>query len=344
MAEKKLRFAVVGIGGIGRSHVKGVLDAKEAELVAMCDPLGDKVKDALNDCGIAPVRIAEIPVYTVFDELLTEEQLDVIVISSPDVTHCPYSIKAMDRGIHVMCEKPLAVTDEEAAEMMAASRRNNIHFFAGQICRFAPAFAKAKEMIEEGAIGQVFCTEAQYVHGCHANLPEDNWRKVNPRPATACGGCHAIDIVRYFMGDPEEVFAYGNRFCRTDWVVEDCSETLMHYADGRIGKVLTTLGCVAEYSMRTVIYGTKGTITVNNTSSIVQYFTIESGRTLETEIPVFTHNCLAEINEICAEVLHGIKARHEGIEGARTLLVCNAAIRSIHSGMTERPRYSMLAE
>ena len=69
-----------------------------------------------------------------------------------------------------------------------------------------------------------------------------------------------LRIVRYFMGDPDEVFAYGNRFCRTDWVVEDCSETLMHLADGRIAKVLTTLGCVAEYSMRTVIHGTEGTI------------------------------------------------------------------------------------
>ena len=342
MAGKKLRFAVVGIGGIGRGHVQSALDAEEAELTAMCDPLGEEVKKTLVEFGLSDERLSGIPVYEDYDEMLQKEKLDVVVISSPDITHCPYSVKAMDRGINVMCEKPLAVSDEEAAEMMEASRRNNVHFFAGQICRFAPAFAKAKEMIEEGIIGKVFCTEAQYVHGCHANLPADNWRKVNPRPATSCGGCHAIDIVRYFMGDPDEVFAYGNRFCRTDWVVEDCSETLMHYADGRIAKVLTTLGCVAEYSMRTVIYGTEGTITVNNTSNIVNYFTSATNKTMEIEVPVNTHNCLAETNEICAEILHGKKARHDGIEGAKTLLVCDAAIRSISSGVVEKLDYSKL--
>ena len=342
MEGKKLRFAVVGVGGIGQGHVDGVMGSPEAELAALCDILGDKILEQRREREFLYDVDAGVPIYTDFDEMLKKEKLDVIIISSPDATHCEYTVKAMEKGIHVMCEKPLSITDEESARMMEAARKNNCHFFAGQICRFAPAFAKAKEMIDENAIGFVYCVEAQYVHGCHANLPADNWRKNPPRHATACGGCHAIDIVRYFMGDPDEVFAYGNRFCRTDWVVEDCSETLMHYPDGRVAKVLTTLGCIAEYSMRTVIYGTEGTITVNNTSNVVEYITKETGKTQTIEVPVSTHNVVAETTEICNEILHGIPARHAGIEGAKTLLVCNAAIRSMSSGVKEKIDYSIL--
>lgn len=339
MKEKKLRFAVVGVGGIGAGHVGAVIASPYAELTAVCDILGDRALDKYEERGFAPIR--HIPMFTDYYELLDSGLADAVIISSPDATHCPYTVAALRRGIDVMCEKPLTVTDEESALIMETVRKTGRKAFAGQICRFDAAFIKAKELLDSGAAGEVFCIESMYRHGCHKDLPKDDWRFFPPRHATACGGCHAIDIVRFLLGsDPDRVFAFGNRKCRTDWSVEDCSETVMHFPDDTIGRVFTTLGVIADYSMETVIYGTKGSIFTNYVADSVKLRT-ESG----TEVfPVkgVTHNAVGEVDAMCRAILYGEPASHEIIEGAKTLLVCNAAIRSMKSGMPEKPEYELL--
>lgn len=343
MYNRKLRFAIVGLGGVGHRHLSAIVQSPNAELVALCDPRGpESIQDRYKTDIYDEVVVPEVPFYVDYQQMLDTEQLDAVVISSPDITHAPYAIAAMQHGLDVLCEKPLTYTNEEAVDMMRVAKETGRRVFAGQVCRFSPAFLKVKELLDSGVIGQLFCVESQYVHGCHANLPEDNWRKNPPRHATACGGCHAIDLIRFFAGDPEEVFAYGNRFCRTDWKVEDCSETLMRYPNGMIARVLTTLGCVAEYSMRTVLYGVDGTITANNTSSVVQVFSNETKETVEYPVSVNEHNMYLQVQTMCDAILDGKPVVHEGMEGARSLFVCNAAIESIKTGEKVKLDFSPL--
>ncbi len=345
MEQKKLRFGIVGVGGIGHGHVDGVWECELSELVAICDPMGE---DAKNFKDYSHCKWPEnLAVFTDFDEFI-EYDMDAIIISSPDVTHCPYTVKALEKGIHVMCEKPLTPTNEEAAKIVEAEKKSSARAFVGQICRFTPAFVKAKELIDSGALGEVFCIESQYRHNCHENLPRDDWRIVDPRPATACGGCHAIDIVRYLTGDkvPTEVFAFGNRFCRKDWVVEDCSETVMKFPGDIIARVFTSLGSISPYSMHTAIYGTKATIITDNTWEKLDFITRnEETKELNTEeipVPVNNHNCEDQVREMCRAILFGEPARHNIIEGAKSIYVCNAAIKSINTGEKIVPDYSTL--
>nr|MBQ4320263.1 Gfo/Idh/MocA family oxidoreductase [Clostridia bacterium] len=342
MADKRLKFAIVGVGGMGNNHIDGLYESEHAELTALCDPAGlEGIMKVRNASPQYKAKIdPKVNVYTDLCEMLEKEELDALIISSPDSTHRDYSLMAMSKGIHVLCEKPLTVTDEESADIVAAEKKYGVRAFAGQICRFAPSFIKAKELLDSGMIGELFCVESQYRHGCHANLPEDNWRKNPPRHATSCGGCHAIDIVRYFAGDPTEVFAFGNRKCRTDWVVEDASETVFKFENDVMARVFTTLGCIAPYSMATALYGTKGTIEVNNTSADVVVHTTGGRQIFTTEIN--THNCALEIDDMCRAILFGDKVSHDIIEGAKTLVCCNAAIKSIDSGEKVVIDYSVL--
>lgn len=336
-----LNFAVVGVGGIGQGHVSAVLNAPNATLAAVCDSKGEEIWEYRRKWFPKEI-IPDVPIYTDFNEMLQNEKLDAIIISTPDITHCPMAVQAFQKGLHVLCEKPLTMTNEESLQMLRAAKENNRRLFVGQICRFSPAFQKAKELLDSGAIGDVFCVESQYVHGCHEGLPEDNWRKVNPRHATSCGGCHAIDIVRYLIGDPEEVFAYGNRLCRTDWKVEDCSETVMKFPNGAIGRVMTSLGNIYKYSMKTVIFGTKGTIEANNVDDMVTIYTRNEEKEVQiTEHPVNvnSHNALEEVQDMCEAILFGKEVCHQGIEGVKTVFVCNAAIKSIATGLPEKLDY-----
>lgn len=343
-----LRVGIVGVGGVGHRHIDGAVLAPNVTLVALCDPLGREAiekRTALNTqyhANYADICIPDVPIFTDYHDMLQHADLDAVVISSPDATHCQYTIEAFRAGCHVLCEKPLAFTNEEAAAMVAASRQYHRRFFVGQVCRFSPAFRKARELLQSGIIGNLFCVETQYVHGCHANLSPDDWRRDPPRHATACGGCHAFDLLRYFAGDPDAVFSVGNRFCRTDWTVEDCSETILQMKSGAIGRVLTTIGCTAEYSMRTVLYGTTGTITTNNTANTVTVFTQQAG-TSEYHVAIATHNTTFQLQRMAEAVLFGAEVEHEGIEGAKSLFVCNAAIFSLeHDGRRTLVDYSAL--
>ena len=334
--DKKLKFGLVGLGGIGHGHADSLLQCEYADFIAVCDPKG---RDAIRP-DTKVVFPDSITFYTDFDEFIEKSGVEAIIISAPDVVHCEYTVKALERGIHVMCEKPLAITDDEARQMAQAAKKSTARAFVGQICRFTPAFVKARELIDEGVLGDVFCIESQYRHNCHENLPETDWRKVDPRHATACGGCHAIDIVRYFIDEaPEEVFAFGNQFCRKDWVVEDASETVMKFPSGAIARVFTSLGSISPYSMHTEIYGTKASVITDNTWTKVELHTREMGengyyeyKVEEIPVAVNNHNCVDQVIEMCRAILFGDKARHEIVEGAKSLYVCNGAIRSMANG------------
>ncbi|MBQ2708670.1 MAG: Gfo/Idh/MocA family oxidoreductase [Clostridia bacterium] len=342
MSEKKLRFAVAGVGDMGNGHIDGVQCSDYGELVALMDPAGPACLDRRRqypECYKSP--IPTVPIYTDYREMLDKEQLDCVIIAGPDAVHRDYAVMAMERGIHVLCEKPLTVTDEEAADIVAAEKKYGVRAFAGQICRFAPGFMLAKELLDAGEIGELFCVEAQYRHNCHANLAPDNWRRFPPRHATSCGGCHAIDIMRYFAGDPTEVFAMGTYKCRPDWPVEDTSESVFRLPNGVIGRVYTSLGSIAPYSMQTTLYGTEGTIETNNVTK--QVIIHRPGGTQETrDVTINSHNAVMECNEMCRAILFGEKVSHEVIEGAKTLYCCNAAIRSIETGEKVVIDYSTL--
>jgi len=341
MTDNKLRFGIVGVGDMGNGHIDGVVLSEYGELAALCDPAGAACLDRRRqypECYKTP--IPTVPIYTDLQEMLDSEKLDALIIASPDSTHREYALMAMERGIHVLCEKPLTVTDAEAADLVMAEKKYGVRAFAGQICRFAPAFMKAKELLEAGEIGELFCVESQYRHNCHANLAADNWRRFPPRHATACGGCHAIDIMRYFAGDPTEVFALGSYKCRPDWPVEDSSESVFRLPNDVIGRVFTSLGATAPYSMATLLYGTEGTIETNNVSR--QVIVHKKDGDMTYDVPVNSHNAVMETNEMCRAILFGAPVSHNLIEGAKSLLCCNAAIRSIESGEKVCIDYSSL--
>lgn len=335
--KKVLRIGIVGIGGVGHRHIDGTVFAEHAQLVALCDPRGqacitdrDKIAKYYH-AEFADIEVPNVPVFTDYSTMLEQCDMDAVIVASPDETHCQYTIQALKKGLHVLCEKPLALNNDEAVKMVQAARESQKGFYVGQVCRFSPAFRKAKEILDSGEIGEVYCVETQYVHGCHKNLPTNDWRRQPPRHATACGGVHAIDLMRYFIGDPKEVFAVGNRKCRTDWEVEDCSEAVFKFSNGAIGRALTTIGCIAEYSMNSIIYGTKGTIFSNNTGDTITVYTEEQGNQTY-EVPVATHNTTMQIEQMCQAVLFGAAVDHEGLEGAKSLFVCDAAIQSILTG------------
>lgn len=334
MDKNILKFAVAGVGGIGRSHISGIEKNEHAVLTAICDTDEIYAKECAENNKLSKY-------YLNFDEMLVNEDIDAVVVCVPDQVHMRYTVAALKAGKHVLCEKPMALLTDDCKKMIDAAKESGKKLMIGQVCRKAPGFVLAKKLADGGEIGELFFVESEYAHD-YAKIPgHGGWRidPVNLRHPVIGGGCHAIDLLRWIAGNPIEVFAYANRKMLKSWPVDDCTVAVMKFPNDVIGKVMTSIGCKRTYTMRTVLYGSKGTIITDNTSpelTLQREITDESGsqRIEVRQIPVDinNHNIASEIEELCECIINDTPVLTDGTEGAFTVAAGCAIVESAAKG------------
>ena len=203
MAENRVRYAVIGTEGIGKNHIRGINEnPKTSVLTAVCDNVEAFAKKAAEANGLDKY-------YTDYKEMLKDGGFDCVVVATPDQVHMEQSIAALEAGYHVLCEKPLAMYEYELDAIVEAAKKSDKKFMVGQVGRKTPAFILAKQLVDQGEIGDLFFVESEYAHD-YGVLKLGEWRK-DPnylRHAVVGGGCHAMDLLRWIAGNPTEVTAY----------------------------------------------------------------------------------------------------------------------------------------
>ena len=229
-----------------------------------------------------------------------------------------------------------------AEEIIKAERESGAKFMVGQICRFTPAFEKAKEIISSGQIGEIYFAESEYAHDYGSFL--ETWRAEPERHGVIGGGCHAVDLLRWLAGDPKEVFAYGTHRLLPQVPYDDATVAVLKFDDNTMGKVFVSTGCKRDYTMRTVIYGTRGTLICDNTSPTMTLFTVEEdGMAHEPQIldvQVNNHNAAREFETFAESILRRAPVLTDAREGAKTVEVCLSIIESANTGRPVHPDYS----
>ena len=333
MKKKKVKFAVVGVGGLGRSHILGIFDNSEiAEAVAICDIDENYLKSVGDEFGIQRR-------YTDFYKMLDEGGFDCVCLVTPDFIHREHAVAACEKGYHVLCEKPLAQSVDDCNAMIDAVEKTGVKFMTGQVGRKTPGFMKAKELVDQGQIGELFYVESEYAHDYQFLGKAWRWDPVHLRYSIIGGGCHAIDLLRWIAGDPEKVMALANRKVLTDWPVDDCTIAIMQFPNNVIGKIYCGIGVKRDYTMRTCLYGTKGTIICDNTSpeiTLYRHAVTDNGQHIypDVKIPVDIahHNIFAEIKDMAESILNDINPECSVYEGANTVAVGIAAVESAAKG------------
>ncbi|NQT54351.1 Gfo/Idh/MocA family oxidoreductase, partial [bacterium] len=235
---------------------------------------------------------------------------------------------------HVLCEKPMVMTLAECEEVVRTADETGVKFLVGQVCRFAPGFVMAKRLIDQGAIGDLFFLESEYAHDYSHIKGIGGWRTdpVRLRHPILGGACHAVDLLRWIGGNVAEVFAYANRKVLADWPVDDCTIATLKFAQGDVlGKVFCGVGVKRPYTMRSVFYGTTGTIVCDNTSPSIQLASESRfGHQQFASIPVniASHNKRAEMDQLAQAVLDDAPITLDAREGARTVATCLAVVQS----------------
>lgn len=333
----KDKLVVANIGmKFGMSHVEGAMSC-DAEIGMICD----SDEEALRFAG-ERYSIPQEKWCTDYRDIINNKDIDIVTVAIPDQQHKQVSVDLLRAGKHVLCEKPLALTREDLREIISAEKESESRFMVGQICRFTPAFIKAKEIVESGVIGDIYYVESEYAHDYMYLV--DNWRSDPLRHGVIGGGCHAVDLLRWIAGDPTEVMAYGTHKLLPQVAYDDATIAIMKFPDDVIGKVFVSTGCKRNYTMRTLIYGTKGTIICDNTSPTMQLFTIGDDQMAHDpeiiEVEVNNHNAAAEFRVFADAIINNKPVITDATEGAKTVEVCLSIVESSKTGVPVKPDYN----
>lgn len=210
-----LRIGVVGFGFMGRMHFRQWKALAGAEVVAICDAnpnIQEDTKRAVGNIAGAEGEIdfTGIEPFQDFDQMLEKGRLDAISLTLPTYLHADYTEAALASGVHVLCEKPMALTTVDCDRMIRAARKSGKVLQIGHCVRFWPEYAKAKEIIDSGKYGKVVSAMFQRL-GAPPGWSVDNWFIDETRSGGVALDLHIhdTDYVQYLFGMPKAVCSHG---------------------------------------------------------------------------------------------------------------------------------------
>jgi len=250
----KVRFGMIGVKGIGKTHINGILSTEEAELLAISDINEEEGRSAASTYGVKW--------YNDYEKMLELEELDAVTICTPHYLHYPMVMKTLDSVKHVLVEKPMAITMGEADKMIANARRRGLKLGVVFQYRTDPVNRQIKRLIETGELGRIYrvCMEACCFR-TQSYYNRDAWRG---RWATEGGGAlinqtiHDLDLLGWFVGKPSRLQGQISTLYH-DIEVEDIASAIILFDNGAHGVVQVGVVDAVE-TTRLEICGEKGKI------------------------------------------------------------------------------------
>lgn len=250
MENRKIKWGIVGLGNIASHFASDLLLVKNAELTAVAS------RD-LNKAEEFGGKFNALKIYNSYDLLFEDSEVEIVYIATPHNSHAELTIKALENGKHVLCEKPMALSYRDAERMVEASKKHNTFFMEAFWTRFIPSVQDILQKINDGVIGKVNYLKADFAfHGSET----ENKRLFDKE----LGGGALFDIGVYplflsyiILGKPKEILAKAIKHkndidLQTSMILEyEVAQSLLHAS------------IVSESDMKAVIAGTKGRIELN---------------------------------------------------------------------------------
>lgn len=325
-----IKVAVIGVGAIGRNHARVYNELPDVELVAISDldqENGAKVAANLN-----------VPCEQNFESMLDTYKPDLVSISVPTVHHFDVASKAIQRGVHVLIEKPITATVEEGQKLIQMAQDAGVKLSVGHIERFNPALIELKKRLDKGEIGKVFRVQS---------------RRMGPFPARIRDvgvvvdlASHDVDIVRYIMGtEITRVYAETAQNITTDR--EDMLDCVLRCENGAVGTL--NINWLTPTKIRELaVTGTQGMFVVNYLLQELYFYENAVAPTNWHQLSVLTgvsegamirpmisrHEPLrAELDSFAKAVKNDTDPLVSGEDGLKALVIAQALV---ESGLQQR--------
>lgn len=254
---KMVRVALIGLGKMGISHLAIANSHPDVRVVAVCD-VNAYLASILN-------KYTGIRVSADYRQLLREGDVDAVIIATPPRLHGEMVKEALDRHLHVFCEKPFCLDIDQGARLAALAQDRGLVNQVGYHCRFLGSFKEARRLITSGMLGRIHHVRAE-AYGPVVLRPSSGWRALR----TEGGGClheyacHAIDLLVYLVGAPERVSGTVlNQIFSRD--AEDEVYTTLYFENGLSGQLCSNWSDDShrKLSVKVTIWGTNGRASVD---------------------------------------------------------------------------------
>jgi predicted dehydrogenase len=338
--EKDIGIGVIGVGmGLDLLYLNDNPNSR-FQVRGLCAAHLDKVKRAGKKHGIA---------FTTDDyrALIEREDIQVVVVFSPDHLHALHIKRALNAGKHVVVTKPMVTSLEDALEIVKLTEKTGLKFLVGETCRFYTSFIAVRKMFEDGDLGDLIFGEAHYVHDLREIIPLTPWRIEVPQDFMYGGCCHPVDSLVWFFGEAEEVQAYGIKSgVNPTYPLEDTYLLNIRFASGKLARVLGAYGVVEPPMpmMGLNIYGTRGSAVADfhdfkPTWMQVVLDKFDTKPVLKMDVPADMKGAYGQgeavrryMTNFEACLTDGASSAIDAREGAKTIAILSAAWESIRSG------------
>lgn len=252
-----LQFALVGCGRIARRHAEQL--QPYGTLVAVCDTIPGKAE--------ALAAAFNCKAYGSIEAMLSNEtMLDVVSVCTPNGLHATHTLLCLEAGVHVLCEKPMAITTADCLAMMAMAEKTGKQLFIVKQNRFNPPVAAVKALLDRNGLGSIYSVQLNCYWNRNADYYRDSWKGT----LQLDGGTlftqfsHFIDLLYWFFGDVQQVQAITANSAHQGIIeFEDSGVVTLQFANGIIGGIHYTVNSYRHNMEGSLtIFGEKGTIKI----------------------------------------------------------------------------------
>lgn len=270
IATKKIKWGIIGCGNIAGKFASDLSLINNAELHAVASRSMEKATTFAqkHDSKVA---------YSTYDDLLNDVDVDIVYIATPHFSHAELSIKSMEHGKHVLCEKPLAINKRDAERMIAVSKQTNCFFMEALWTRFNPVFVEVLKRIKNGDIGEIKYINADFAFKSNHALESRVFNLDLGGGSLLDIGIYPIFLTYAILGRPKEIKASAKLHPTTGADIE--TSMLFDYENS---KSIMYSGFTSNSDMTARISGTEGQIYIHDRWHHSDAFTIVQGDNKET--------------------------------------------------------------
>ena len=322
-----MKVAVIGLAGVGRAHVDRWATIPDVELVSVCDIVPQIAAEFASKYGVKT--------YTSTEEMLDKENLTAISICTPPKIHLALTQMAAERGVHVLCEKPMASTVVDCQAMIEVCKANGVVLQIGHKKRYMPPLLRLKELTE-GEFGPIQYMVHRYPHPGMSHK-DWFWAEDDGGGPILENAVHAADILGFLMGDVARVYAEGGTFfapARKPQI--DCAMFTLRFKSGAIGVVNAGMVSMGAFSFEDFyVANENGVAEVTggfDRAEILRYALRDNPNDVQKESYPNFDAFRAEIESFITCIQTRGKPRASGEAGLKAVAICRAVKESAAIG------------
>ena len=334
MAKKKIGVAIIGSGSIAtHRHAPEYAANPNVEILAFVDRFPERAEKLAKKYGAKS--------FSKYEDALDLKGVDAVSVCTPNAFHAPITIAALKAGKHTLCEKPMATSDKEAKDMIAASEKAGKFLMIGHNQRLMSAHVKARQLIQDGVIGKVITFRTSFQHP-----GPESWSIEGPtgwffdKKQAFVGsmgdlGVHKADLIRWLIG--EEIVEAASMVEHLDKPmgdVDDNAVCLLRSASGAIGTLVASWTHYSGEDNTTIIYGSKGILKLGTDPRFGVVVELASGEKQFYEVGKMQSNDeggqsdSGVINLFISSIVNNTPPEISGEEGRRALAIILACLKS----------------